>query len=381
MHSTLHFCTSNSWGGLELYACTLMEELSKAGCSVHAVCKPRSKVEAFLTARKIPCIHLPSSVPFSFSSQRMLRSFLQQQKINVLHVHFHKDIWPASLALRSDTERALFFSLYMGTGSKDDWWHRFIFKRVNGFFASSKIWCASIPKIFAVPQEKVHLLPYGRDLDRYHVNEEHRKEIRSSLKVQDDEFLVGTMVRIDPAKGALDFVESYRFLDPSLQKKVKYVVIGEPTRKGSHKPDESPFEFRSEHYLQQIQRFIAGHRLEKNILLAGFQDDVIGYLGALDVFVFPSRNEMFSLVMLDAMGMSLPLVASREGGNLEQVEDGVNGILYDTGVPSDLAGKLSLCLQRPELRQKLSRAARQYVENNHDMKQTIARLMQVYQSS
>ena len=46
--STLHFCTSDSWGGLELYACTLMSELKNAGVNVFAICKKNSKIEKYL---------------------------------------------------------------------------------------------------------------------------------------------------------------------------------------------------------------------------------------------------------------------------------------------------------------------------------------------
>jgi glycosyltransferase involved in cell wall biosynthesis len=377
--SALHLCTSDSWGGLELYACTIMAELKKAGCHVLAVCRPQSKVESFLHDQGIQCAYLPSNKPVSLSSIRVLQTIIRQHQITVVHVHFHKDIWPASLALRNDHHTKLFFSLYMGVASKDDFWHRYIFKRVDGFFTSSKTWTNSLPRLFAVPREIAHLLPYGRKLERFAIDTEKRQALRSRYGIQPDELLVGTMVRIDPAKGVIDFVESFLLLNEALRSKVKYLIVGEPTRKAQKDVRESPFELRSEEYYKDIRKYIARNALERTIILAGYQDDTIGYLSAMDVFVFPSRNEMFSLVMLDAMGMGLPIVASGEGGTFEQVQDNINGILYKSADPQDLAYKLTSVLLDDQTKRRLGVSARQFVEQNHDMKITIDRLIGFYQ--
>jgi hypothetical protein len=162
-----------------------MVELQRAGCDVCAVTKPHSKVDVFLAEHKVPRVHLPSYSPVSIRSVIFLRSLITKRNINIVHAHFHKDIWPASLTLRNDKSRGLFFSVYMGVASKDDFWHRFIFKRVDGFFTSSEAWSNQLPKVFAVSPDKVHCLPYGRTLDRYVVDTEKRSVIRSIFNVSD----------------------------------------------------------------------------------------------------------------------------------------------------------------------------------------------------
>jgi hypothetical protein len=379
--STLHFCTSDSWGGLELYACTLIAELKNAGCDVLVVCKPQSKVEEFLKEQNIRFVYLPSYLQASIRSIRFVQKLLQEYNIKIVHVHFHKDIWPASMAVRYDRTKKIFFSIYMGISSKNDFWHRFVFRRVNGFITSSKTWRNHLPKVFSVPDDTVYHLPYGRMLDRYTIDERKRHALRSAFGFAARDIVIGTMVRIDPGKGVVDFVESFLCLEKEQQANVQYLIVGEPTRKRRVRPGESPFEPRCEKYFQQLQSYVMEHHLEAKIYFAGFQNDTIGYLSAMDIFVFPSRNELFSLVMLDAMGLSLPIVASREGGNLEQVQDGVNGLLYETARPQDLADKLSWCLNNVTGRNQLGKAGRAYVEANHDMKKTIARLMDLYEHS
>lgn len=373
---SLHVCTSDSWGGLELYAATLMIELKKSGCNVIAICKSNSKVEQFLTANGVECARLPNYSKFSYASLKEIKRLIEVQHADVVHVHFHKDIWLPSMVLRNDRRRKLFLSIYMGVISKNDLLHRWIYKRVNGIFTSSKMLNRLLPSLYPVEKEKIHFLPYGRNLGRYTVDHAKREAIRSRLGVKEDELLIGTMVRIDPGKGVLDFARSFSYLER--KQKIKFVIVGEPTRKASAKPNESPYEAHCEEYLRQIKQYIEEEHLSEKIILAGYQDDLIGYLSAMDLFVFPSRDELYSLVVLDAMGMGLPVVAARAGGNLEQIEEGTTGLFYNVGDSADLATKLTQYINSPDDRKRHGIAARTFVEQHHAMKNTIEQLLKFY---
>jgi len=376
--TSLHLCTSDAWGGLELYAATLMKELQHAGCDVLAICKPDSKIHRFLSDAGIETIVLPSYSVVSIRAIRTIRSILRERHVDVVHVHFHKDIWVASLALRGDTERRLFLSIYMGVPKKNDPWHRFIYKRVDAIFTSSQELNRRLPQLYPVPSSKIHFLPYGRYIDRYVSDERKRNDIRRQFGVQQNDILVGTMVRIDPGKGVMDFARSFSYIDPEERKKIKYLIVGEPTRKGKANPHESPFEEHCVSYLRDIEAFIAAEGFERNIFLAGFQSDLTGYLSAMDVFVFPSRDEMYSLVVLDAMGMGLPVVAARAGGNLDQIEEGKSGLFFDVADSRDAAEKIMNYVRDPELRRRHGEQARVFVERRHDINATITTLLDFY---
>jgi glycosyltransferase involved in cell wall biosynthesis len=61
--------------------------------------------------------------------------------------------------------------------------------------------------------------------------------------------------------------------------------------------------------------------------LPGERHDIAAIMRALDVFVLPSKNEGISNTILEALASGLPVIATAVGGNLELVEDGVNGML------------------------------------------------------
>ena len=91
-----------------------------------------------------------------------------------------------------------------------------------------------------------------------------------------------------------------------------------------------------------IQKAIAGAGLEPNCILLGRVDDhdLHSWYAVADWFVHPTRYEGSSLVTLEAMAHSCPVVASRTGGLPDKVEDGVTGFLVQPGDADALATQL-----------------------------------------
>ena len=67
--------------------------------------------------------------------------------------------------------------------------------------------------------------------------------------------------------------------------------------------------------------------------------DLAHAYASADLFVFPSANETFGNVILEAMASGLPVVAPRSGGLVEHVINGENGFLFE---PDDLADLINL---------------------------------------
>lgn len=81
-----------------------------------------------------------------------------------------------------------------------------------------------------------------------------------------------------------------------------------------------------------------------------------------DVFVFPSRVETLGNVVLEALASGLPVVGVSEGGTVENVHDGVNGVLCEPGDPGAFADGILRLVSDSDLRQRLSRNARAWAE-------------------
>ena len=77
--------------------------------------------------------------------------------------------------------------------------------------------------------------------------------------------------------------------------------------------------------------------LAQRVHFLGFREDVPAIIGALDLFILPSLNEGFGKVLVTAMGLGVPIVATKVGGVPEVVEDGREGLLVPAADPAALA--------------------------------------------
>jgi len=91
--------------------------------------------------------------------------------------------------------------------------------------------------------------------------------------------------------------------------------------------------------------------------------DVPGTLSEYDVFVLSSvpRSEGLPTVLLEAMAMGVPVVATRVGGVAEIISHGVNGLLVQPCAPRALAGAICQLLGNPDLRRRFASAGRTFV--------------------
>ncbi|MFQ5798327.1 MAG: glycosyltransferase, partial [Bacteroidota bacterium] len=97
--------------------------------------------------------------------------------------------------------------------------------------------------------------------------------------------------------------------------------------------------------------------LEKVVTFLGPCDDVVDIINTLDLFVLPSLHEGTPTVILEAMFLGLPVVASATGGISEVVRDRWNGLLVEPGNRSNLASACLSLLSNPALAQVVTRNA------------------------
>jgi len=86
---------------------------------------------------------------------------------------------------------------------------------------------------------------------------------------------------------------------------------------------------RDDGYFKRVSQFIKDNDLTNNVRLLGALSDMRSFYAACDCLVFTSTFENFSIVILEALSSGLPIIASKFGGNIEQVADGENGYLVE----------------------------------------------------
>jgi len=116
-------------------------------------------------------------------------------------------------------------------------------------------------------------------------------------------------------------------------------------------PERPRLERRARELGVQDRVYFAGRRPKK---------EALGLMAACDLFVLNSAYEGLPHVVLEAMALGLPVVATAAGGTPEVVRDGETGVLVP-GRYATLGASLSALARDPALRRRLGRAARQWV--------------------
>lgn len=99
-----------------------------------------------------------------------------------------------------------------------------------------------------------------------------------------------------------------------------------------------------------------------NVEMPGFVDDPHQKLKQSSLFAFPSIEDGFGLVVLEAMSSSVPVVVSQSTGAKECLRDGQDGFLIKTGNSSELSDKINYFYQHRDQVEKFGRSARKQAQ-------------------
>jgi glycosyltransferase involved in cell wall biosynthesis len=154
--------------------------------------------------------------------------------------------------------------------------------------------------------------------------------LRSSLGIQDGEFVLGVLARLEEYKGHLDMLDAVRVLKDQ-GRPVRLLIAG-----------TGPFE----------QAILARRRaldLDDCVSLLGFVDQVEQVLSILDLQLNASYGtETSSLSILEGLSMGLPAVVSDYGGNPWLIDDGQDGLLFPTRDSAALANQIARLMDAPD---------------------------------
>jgi glycosyltransferase involved in cell wall biosynthesis len=109
-------------------------------------------------------------------------------------------------------------------------------------------------------------------------------------------------------------------------------------------------------------------------------EELPAYLALGDLFVFPSQNRLegFGLAVAEAMAVGLPAVVADMPGVREVVEPGVDGLLAEPLLASDIAAKVRQVLDDPGLGRRMGAAGRRRAEARYGAPTVAAQLLKAY---
>ena len=370
----IHIIRSTSFGGLELYVETLINQLSTKEVDQYVYCVKDSVFEKKIKQNhKIKIFNAYSSKKISIKDILELRQIVNIESIDVVHVHTNTDLWLGSPACFGKNSVTLLFSLYMNVIAKKDFVHKLLYSRIDKLISTSEFVNKEVAHKYPIYPQKIELQRYGRSIEDYQVNNAKRTEIRNLWLAEEPKIVVGTMCRFDPSKGVRELIESYILLSKESQKKIEFWIVGERTIDYTSADGTIVYEKESDQLYRNMIQFIESHQLKNKIKIIPFQKDLQGYLSAMDVFVLASYNEMYALAVLDALLMKLPVIGINTGGTPEQLAQG-RGVVVESKSSSAIANAIEVMKDRLEPNE----AGHNWVKKEHDWKNVLPQFLVRY---
>ncbi|MFA4889124.1 MAG: GT4 family glycosyltransferase PelF [Candidatus Omnitrophota bacterium] len=282
-----------------------------------------------------------------------LIEIIEKEKIDIVHARSRAPAWIAYFACRRS--KAVFITTCHG------YYRRHFFSRVMGWgkqvIVLSNIIARHMIEDFGVPQERIKLVPRSVDLEKFTYFDP--KDKRKA------EFNVGIIGRITPIKGHLYFIKAMARVAKAVPQLKVWVVGDAPPAK--------------EAYKESIQVLTKRLGLWNNTEFLGAQRDIPGVLAHLDVLVLATTtHEAFGRVIIEAQAAGVPVVATKVGGVVDIISDGINGLLVPPADPASMAEAVIRIFQDKDLARSLAERALSKVKEKYSVELMLENTLKVY---
>jgi len=292
---------------------------------------------------------------FYYAEAVVLARWVQQRSCSHLHVHFATEAATVGMILT----RIVPVSMSMTVHGPDE------FYDVHGYFLPQKVAaCRFIVCIsFFARSQLMRLAPgekwYKLDIARLGVDSAHfvpRPHRTSPVPLQ-----ILCVARLAPTKGQRILIEAIGQLikDGRL---LQLRLVGDGTDRES------------------LEQLVSERQLSGNIFFEGSvnQDVIRGFYEAADVFALASFAEGIPVVLMEAMSMEIPCIATCINGIPELIRDGVDGLLVPPSDTRAMAAAIARLMDDAALRDSVGNAGRRRIQQDYDLNKNVDHLARIF---
>ena len=209
-----------------------------------------------------------------------------------------------------------------------------------------------------LPERVVETIVNGVPLEEY-VTAFDREAKRRELGIEGTRPVFGIVARLTPAKDHAMLFDAFAELVRRAPDALLLVV------------GDGELEY-------TLERRVDSLAMSESIRFLGRRDDIPDILRAIDVFVLSSHTEGLSVTLLEAMAASLPIVATRVGGNSEVVVHEETGLLVPPSDPALFADAMARLADDRELASAMGRAGRERAREVFSVEAMVDRYERIY---
>lgn len=316
--------------------------------------------ELGFTVREVPMATVPDE-----QAVVKLREFLQQDGIQLAHLHSAKAGYHGRLACRELSIPAIYTPHAFPFQRTADWrrpLYRYIEKKLLA--DTARIICVSpgeqaLALQAGFPAEKLQLINNGLDLSKWPaITAAARQQARQKFNIAEYETVIGVLARLEPQKG-IDLLLKTLPLMLNDFPAARVLIWGEGSQRAR--------------LLKMARSSRSG-----GITLLGATTAAQECYHAMDIYCAPSRWEAGPYAIMEAMACALPIVASQVAGHVDFLEHNHSALLVPPGDTRQLANALRTLLLDPQRRKQLGKAAREQIEQQGGLSLMVNKTAELY---
>ena len=298
-----------------------------------------------------------------------LYRYLRKNEYHVVHTHNSKAGFVGRLAARLAGVPVVIHTVHgFAFHSQEPLWRRMLFRNLERI--ASK-WCDKMifisgPLIDWALREKITSpgkftkIYSGIDPDLFQpVSDEDKKQAGIRWGINPGDPVAGIVSKLWDGKGHRVLLEAFKELLRDLDR-AKLLIVGEG-------------------YLEnELRTYAEELGISGSVVFTGFESNVSEIMACFDISVLPSFFEGMGRVLLEAMAMKIPVVASNVGGIPDLVKNNRNGILVAPGNVPELAGAMKKLLTNQELSNNMGEYGHQRVTETFSARSMCEKILNVY---
>lgn len=307
----------------------------------------------------IPNLRQPANLP------RLVR-YLRLHRPDIVHTQLEFANTLGTLAaawLRIPSVCTLHVMEAIDKRSREYWRHRLMWFTLKTF--SKRILAVSngarefFIRTERVGQNQIQTLYNGIELDRFQVPPSAAQEVRAGLGILPGERVLTTVAYVREPKGIQHMLAALPAV-LAVHPHCRYLIVGDGD------------------YLPALRQQAADLGLSDRVIFTGKRADIPALLATGELFVLPSLNDALPTVLMEAMAVARPIVATRVGGIPEMVVDGQNGRLVAAGSARDLADACINLLDHPDRSARMGADGLQMVTTRFNIETQCDLLEEIY---
>ncbi len=360
----LQLCLSDGNGGLELYVTRVIRWLKEENYSFCVAIRPKSFLMQCLDEGAIDYIQLkPVLHLLPIASAMCLTKLIKRESIDVIHIHWAKDLNLAVLAkIFSRRPVRIIYTRHMGISrSKRDIYHTFFYCRVDKFITVTKELYNQAIKNLPLPESKITFFYHGAPSPTQSTVDICTLFLKKAGFNQNS-FKIGLFGRIEHLKGQHILIDAVDQLTKQGQD-VQGMLIGFAG---------------DEYYLSSLKQKIKEQGLSEKIMFYGFHPNPMAVMNCFDVVLLTTYIETFGLVLIEAMRTGVTVIGTNAGGVPEIIDDEKTGLLFEPGDSLSLVNAIETLIKNPSLSKKLAKAGQKKADDMFAEDKHFRKLKEIY---